>query len=138
MVYGSLGKDDKCLTYYRELQHSRQHFVDYVFSYASEDQKMRYVEKYPLLDHSFISFAIETDSDDSRNSVLEMILKGKAAVIDAISAEREFAYCSYDEGIQEKARRHAEICGDISTLTLVGVEDWTRKYTVIVWVLCTP
>jgi CHAT domain-containing protein len=122
-VYGSLGQDDKCLRYYRELQRSRQYFVDYVFSYASEDQKMSYVEKYPLLDHSFISFAIETNSDDSRNSVLEMVLKGKAAVIDAISAEREFAYCSYDEGIQVKARKHAEICGEISTLTLVGAKE---------------
>ena len=122
VLYGSLGEVDQSLAYYRKLQQSRQHFIDYVFSYASEDQKMRYIEEYPLISHSLLSFSIMTNSDEPKSCALEMILKGKAAIIDAVSAEKQIAFCSYDDEIQKKAERHAEVCGEISTVTLAGVE----------------
>ncbi|MFH1891552.1 MAG: CHAT domain-containing tetratricopeptide repeat protein [Candidatus Zixiibacteriota bacterium] len=123
LIYGSLGQADKSLECYNRLQQSRQHFIEYAFSYASEEQKMRYVEKYPLMEHSLISFAVMTDSDDSKRSALEMILKGKGAVIDAVSVERQIAYCSYDDKIQEKVEKHTGVCGEISTLTLAGANE---------------
>jgi CHAT domain-containing protein len=49
-----------------------------------------------------------------------MILKSKAVVVDAVSAEKEIAFCSYDDNIRRKAERHAEICGEIATLALAG------------------
>ena len=122
ILYGSSGEADKGIIYYKKLQQSRQHFIEYAFSYASEDQKMRYIEKYPLINQSLLSFAIGNESDESKSSALEMMLKGKAVVIDALSAERQIAYCSYDDQILKKAERHAEVCGEISTVTLVGAE----------------
>ncbi|MBU1318030.1 MAG: CHAT domain-containing protein [candidate division Zixibacteria bacterium] len=122
-IYGSLGQVDKSLECYNKLQQSRQHFIEYAFSYASEEQKMRYVEKYPLLEHSLISFAVMTDSDDSKRSALEMLLIGKGAVIDAVSVERQIAYCSYDDKIQESVERHTDVCGEISILTLAGADE---------------
>ena len=122
ILYGSLGQIDKSLTYYKKLQESREHFIEYAFSYASEDQKMRYIEEYPLVSHSLLSFVIMNDRDESKSCALEMILKGKAVVIDAISAERQIAYCAYNDQILKKAERHAEVCGEISTVTLAGAE----------------
>ncbi|MFQ6104596.1 MAG: tetratricopeptide repeat protein [Candidatus Glassbacteria bacterium] len=120
--YCALGDYDRSLSNYQKLQEARRNFIDYVFSYASEDQKIRYLEIYPLLDHSFLSFAIMDTSIQSKRSALEMILKGKAAVIDAVSAEREIAYCTDDDDILKRVKRHAEICGEIATLTLSGAE----------------
>ena len=122
ILYSSLDEANENLRYYKKLQKSRQHFIEYVFSYASEEQKMRYIEEYPLVDNSLLSFAIMNNSDDSKSCALEMLLKGKAVVIDAVSAEKQIAFCSYDEEIWKKAERHAEVCGEISTVTLVGAE----------------
>lgn len=120
VLFGSLGLPDKSVGYYRKLLRSRQRFIEYVFSYASEDQKMRYVERYPLVNHTLLSFAITNNSGDSRGTALEMMLKAKAAVIDAVAAEKQIVFCSYDDETQRKAKKHAELCGEISTLVLAG------------------
>jgi len=138
IVCGSSGKTDQSLVHYEKLQQSRQNFIEYVFSYASEDQKLRYIEKYPLLDHSLLSYAIingrkeptgsarevaEKTRTELRSTALEMALRAKAVVIDAVSAEKEIAFCSYDEEIRRKAEKHAQVCGEISALTLTGYEQ---------------
>jgi tetratricopeptide (TPR) repeat protein/CHAT domain-containing protein len=122
ILYASSGQIDKSLTCYKKLQKSRQHFVEYVFSYASEEQKMRYIRQYPLVNHSLFSFAIMANSDESRSCALEMILKGKAVVMDAVSAEKQIAFCPGNEEIQRKAERHAQVCGELSCVTLAGAE----------------
>jgi len=123
ILYGFLGEVDTSLTYYKRLQESRQSFMEYVFSYASEEQKMRYIEKYPLVDNSFLSFAIMNNINDSKSSALEMMLKGKATVVDALSAEKQVAYCANNDEIRRNAQKHNEICGEISTLALAGAEN---------------
>jgi CHAT domain-containing protein/Tfp pilus assembly protein PilF len=122
VLYGSLGEREKSLKYYGRWRQSRQRFIDYVFSYASEDQKMRYTQQYPLISHSLLSFAITNESKSSRNAALELTLKTKALVIDAVSAEKQIAFCSYNDEIRKKAERHAQVCGEISTLVLTGAE----------------
>jgi len=134
-IYGSLGKIEKILSYFNKFQQSRQQFIEDVFSYASENQKMKYIEKYPLINHSLISFAVmnnpnnlagsssektQKSANEIKNMALEMILKAKAVVIDSISAERETAHCSYNEDIQNKYKKHDEVCGDIANLALAG------------------
>jgi len=121
-VCASLGEVDQSLVHYKKLERSRENFTIYVFSYAAEEQKMKYIDEYPLVDQSLLSFAIMNNADNSKSSALEMILKGKAVVIDYISAEKEIVYCSHNDEIQKKAERHAETCGEISTLTLAGAE----------------
>jgi CHAT domain-containing protein/tetratricopeptide (TPR) repeat protein len=121
-VYCSMGEFDQALALYRRLQTSRADLLEYVFSYASEEQKMRYLEKYPLIDQSLLSFAILHPSIEANRTALDMILRGKACVIHAVAAEKEIAYCSYDEEIRKKAERHSEVCGEIATLALAGAE----------------
>ncbi len=112
------GMFTESLATYRKLQRARQNYIEEVFSYASEDQKMKYIRGYPLLDHSFLSFTDEQRSDESVRACFDMVLKGKAAILDAISAERSAAYCSYDEDIITNMEEHAEICSKISELFL--------------------
>jgi CHAT domain-containing protein/tetratricopeptide (TPR) repeat protein len=121
--YCSLGQFDRALEDYRRLLVSRKNFIDHLFSYASEEQKMRYLEKYPLIDHSLLSLAADDTSRGSWSIALEMVLKGKAIVIDAVSAEREITYCSYNEEILKKAGQHAAVCSEIASLTLTGTEN---------------
>jgi tetratricopeptide (TPR) repeat protein/CHAT domain-containing protein len=118
----SMGEFDEALENYQKLQTSREYFIEYVFSYASEEQKVRYLEKYPLIDQSLLSFALLHPSTESKRAALDMILRGKAAVIHAVAAEKEIAYCSYDEEIRQTAERHSEICGEIAALVLAGTE----------------
>jgi len=137
ILCSSLGNFGESLSCFRKLQRSRQHFIEYAFSYASEDQKMRYIREYPLIHHPFLSFAVMINrgvpegsspamsaeaGEVLNHAALEMTLKAKAAVIDAISAEREIAYHSYDKDIRKKTERHTGICGEIATLTLAGLE----------------
>jgi len=142
LLYGSSGQWEKCLHYFNKLQESRQHFIESIFAHASEDQKMNYLDKYPLISHTLLSLAIMANDaeakDDRRetaisnktafiNAALEMALKSKAVVIDALTAERQIAYSSYSDEIQVKVKEHHKVCGEIATLTLAGQKYIDRK-----------
>jgi tetratricopeptide (TPR) repeat protein len=118
--YCDLDKSAQAFQSYDRLQISRKNFIESVFCYASEGQKMRYIEKYPLIDHIFFSFVILTNDDESKLAALEMILNSKAVVIDALSAEKEVVHGSYDKEIFEKLERHEQVSGEIATLSLAG------------------
>jgi len=121
-VYASSGDFDASLKNFISAEKSRLGFIDDVFAYASEGQKINYIDKYPLINNMFLSLAAKVKSDDSKRAALEMILKGKASVVDAVAAEKEIAYYSSDKEIKGKLSELAGICGDISTITLSGVE----------------
>lgn len=125
--YCSRGDASLALRNYQSLQRSRQNFIANIFSHASEGQKARYLEMFPLIDHSFLSYAVSNPTEEAKRAALEMILRGKAAVVDAVSAEREIAYCSYDEEILETLRTHALTCGEIATLALSAGERLTPE-----------
>ena len=122
LLYGSTGEYAKSLTHFRELLKGRQYFIDNVFSYASEVQKFKYIERYPLINHALFSLAIIYNTDEAKRSALEMTLRGKAAVIDALSADKKAAYSSYDEKVIRKYERLSEVCGEIATLILSVAE----------------
>ncbi len=123
LLYCSLGKYEKAMTNYEKFNESRQDFIDYAFSYASESLKMSYIQKYPLIDHTFFSFTLLDKSKEATKPALEMTLKSKAVIIDAVSAEKEIAYCSYDDELLAKAEKHANICGEIATLAIAGINN---------------
>jgi len=134
IVWSTLNDIKESLKYYEKYQQARYDFIDYVFSFASEDQKLRYIKKYPLVNDVLLSYAVlnnpAKDSDpEEKNDLgvkkellrtaLEMVLKSKAFVVDQISAEKEIVYCSYDAAIRKKAQNLTDICSDISTLTFI-------------------
>ncbi len=119
-LYGAMEKYDQATKYYIRDWKRRRNYIDYVFSYASEKQKFRYIRNFPLIDDSHLTLSIAYDDPQIKESALEMILKSKAIVLDASAAEKEFAFCSYDPDIKLIVDNHAEICGEIATITLAA------------------
>jgi CHAT domain-containing protein/tetratricopeptide (TPR) repeat protein len=119
--HSARGQPDNALETYGRLQQSRENFIEYAFSYASEAQKMRYMEEHPLMEPSLFSFALKYGSPAGKRASLEMVLKGKAVVIDAVAAEKEAAYCSYNDEILLNLKKHSGICGDIAKLSLADI-----------------
>ncbi|MCP4633404.1 MAG: CHAT domain-containing protein [candidate division Zixibacteria bacterium] len=97
LVYGSTGEYEKYLKCTNMLLQSRYAFLNEIFSYASEEQKMRYIGKYPLINSQLLSFTVTHKIDESLLLALEMILKSKAKVLDVVSKEKEIIHCKYDE-----------------------------------------
>jgi CHAT domain-containing protein/tetratricopeptide (TPR) repeat protein len=121
LLYGSMGDYAKSLSHYKELLETKLSLIENIFSYASEQQKMRFADQYALVDGSLLSLSQMDTSRESRTHTLEMTLKGKAIVIDALSAERQMAHCLYDDHIAATEQQHKLICGKISTMTLANM-----------------
>ncbi len=121
--YRSLKDYDASLEAYRQLHYITGNFIESVFPFASEDQKFRYLEKFPLLDHSFLSFTMDYPRPEVVKSALEMVLRSKAIVIDAMAEEKKFLFCTYDDDVRKAGERHAEISDEIATLTISAAEN---------------
>ena len=109
--------------YYRRLLDSRLNFLKVIFAGASEDQKLRYAGEYSIMEHSLFSMAIIDGSRESRKLALEMLLNGKAFVLDAVAAEKKIAYCKDDDRINIIVDRLSDIYREIASLTLLGSND---------------
>lgn len=127
MLYAATKKYDKSLANYNKLIESRHKFIEDVFSYASEAQKMRYINMNPCIDHSFLSLAIMDTCKETKRCALEMILKGKAVVIDALSAEKEIEFCVHDEKIDQTEKQLADVCNKIASLSLASMNNPLTK-----------
>jgi CHAT domain-containing protein/tetratricopeptide (TPR) repeat protein len=118
LLYGSMGDYGGSLAYYKELLETKLSLIENVFSYASEDQKMRFAHQYAVVDGSFLSLARMDGSQESKVQALRMTLKGKGIVFDALSAERQIAYCLHDDNVASIEQQHKLICGKISAMSL--------------------
>ncbi|MBD3232660.1 MAG: CHAT domain-containing protein [candidate division Zixibacteria bacterium] len=120
LVYGSQERDEKCLKLFEEIRAARQHFINDIFSYASEAQKLTYINKYPLIDDPLLSFALNSNSYKARKIALEMLFDGKGVVLEAVSVEKEITYCSLDDDILRMQEELNKIGGKIANLVLSG------------------
>jgi CHAT domain-containing protein/Tfp pilus assembly protein PilF len=117
-LYAGMGDYSQSLDYYRRFLTLRQQFINYVFSFSSEEQKLRWIREYPLITGSLLSLALEYDDGQAKNLAMEMILKAKAVVIDAVMAEKQAAFCSYDKDVVDKLGKRAEVCSIIAGMLL--------------------
>jgi CHAT domain-containing protein/tetratricopeptide (TPR) repeat protein len=117
-MYAAASHEGSCLAAYCEMVESRREFVSEIFAHASEDQKLQYFRRFPVIDDSFISFALSDDNPDSHSASFNMLLHGKALIIDAVSAERQVAYCTDDEHLQALVQDHGDVCRLIANMTL--------------------
>jgi len=122
LVLGSTGEYANSVTAFRYMKDIRSSFIHSVFSYASQQQKLKYAQLYPLVDDAALSLAMEYPSIDAIELALEMVLQGKAAVLDAMMAERKYARCSLDADVDSMNDRHTEVCSAIASLTIAGVD----------------
>lgn len=121
LLYGSSSDYTNSLARFKELLTAKLSIIENVFSYASEDQKMRFADQYALVDGSFLSLVRMDESRESKVQALEMILKGKGIVFDALSAERQMAYCLHDDNVTAVEDQHRLVCEKISTMTLANM-----------------
>ena len=127
MLYGSADDFGRSVANYERMQQLRYDFIQNVFSYASEAQKMRYVSSYPLIDHSFLSLTVLDSSSDALGSALKMVLQGKAIVIDAVMAEKEAACCSFDDEVVKTHEEHERMCNLIANIALADVTNFPKQ-----------
>lgn len=120
-LLGSGDKYSESLTFYQRAQEARRDFINYCFSYASEIQKLTYVEKYPLIDNSLLSLTLVYNTPRSKKQALEMLFDGKGVVLEAVSKEKEAAYCSYDSATIQKFEELNSVGGKIATMVLEGL-----------------
>lgn len=121
LLCGLTGNYSASLASYKELLECNHSFIQNAFSYASEEQKLRYTRMYPLIEPSLLSVALLDAGSPSKLLALEMTLKGKALVIDAASAEREIAFCVYDQDILKTEEQLNQVRGEISALSLASL-----------------
>ncbi len=79
--------------------HGRREFIDRVFHYASTEQKLLYTKNHPLIYDPLFILALETNTQKTIKAASEMILRGKALVIDALSGDKAIAACESDREI---------------------------------------
>ena len=126
-AYGELcaarGDIEAAVGYFSRAFGVRHGFIDYVFSFSSDAQKLRWIGKYPLIDDSFISLALEHPSRNTLRASLEMVLKGKAAVLDALMSQAGIAQCSEDGVVTEIVQQHSRLCNMIAAMALNGTGE---------------
>lgn len=108
----------RCLKYFQKALHWRLEFMNYMFSSSSEEQKLRWLSKYPLIIHDILKAALKINNRKSAELALEMVINGKASVMDASSAMQETAYCTIDESLHGMLVRKKDISTEISNLMM--------------------
>jgi CHAT domain-containing protein/tetratricopeptide (TPR) repeat protein len=120
LVNAALDKRDRILEYYQNCLRADYRFVEYVFPSASNDQKIVYISEYPLMDFSLFTLAVELQSEELKRAALEMALRGKAFVIDALAKEKQIAFESQDSSIQALVEQLRNVQSILSTMIIIG------------------
>ncbi len=126
-LYASVGNYPESMKYFKRFMELAVQLTEYAFSYSSEAQKLRWVRQYPVLNEAFLTMALNHDDRKSRELALEMILKGKAIVIDALMAERKTAFFSEDDEVIKKINQRSELCTAIANMVLSGSRGMASK-----------
>lgn len=116
ILYAITGKSEISLRYFKQVLESRRELLDHVFSYSSEEQKRLYLSRYPLISDAFLTFALQSPSAETKDAALEMILKGKARIIEALMAEKKVSYGEYGSEARKTARQLSDIQESIAEL----------------------
>lgn len=115
---------------FNELLSHRHSFLNTVFGYASEKEKLNYLGIYPSIISSILSGAIDPSGERLQKTAFNMILRGKGMAIDAIAAEQAAAICSSDPFLDSLIEERRSICSEISGLFLSSreyAEDLPQK-----------
>jgi len=119
-IYAYSGKPAQSLMAYDKFIDHSQRFLENVFPYSSEQQKLIWISEYPLFDHTLFSLALSNGDAGSRKLALEMLLKSKAMVIEAVMAEKQAAYCHYDDATIQQLDLLNDILSQIAELSMAG------------------
>jgi CHAT domain-containing protein len=118
LIEHHLGNDELAFDYLETRLAGTRTTLQNAFTYASEGQKLRYTNLYPPVDDLFLNFALDHQSDKVLTSSFEMVLSGKALIIEALAAERAMAACAVEPHLDNVLDQHSNVCGEIAALVL--------------------
>lgn len=121
-AYVPLNRIDTALTYFGGYLNVRRTLLHRVFSFSSEQQKMQWLAFNPIMDGRVLSLATRTDDAGATALAYDMVLKGKARVLDALMTERQALLCSENPELEATQRLHADVCGLIASEAMAGGE----------------
>ncbi|MBD3233424.1 MAG: CHAT domain-containing protein [candidate division Zixibacteria bacterium] len=116
----STGRKQEALDHFINSRQSKKSFINYVFTYASEEQKLRYVKNYPYINNALLSFAQIDTSYQVRALAMEMLLDGKGLVLEASLSTRKAAYYTSDKSLLSKLEHLKQLGENIAELILSG------------------
>jgi tetratricopeptide (TPR) repeat protein/CHAT domain-containing protein len=122
-VLARSGKFNDAMKLYRSSLQLKHRFIDYAFSFSSQEQKLRWLSKYPLLDNQVLTLAAVDSNDVAPELAAWMILNGKAAVADAMIAEDRTMICSDQPAIRSAALLRSELGTRLANLSLAAVSE---------------
>ncbi len=112
-----LGEHRTSKDYFADALQRRHSFVSDVYAFACTDQKSRYLAEYPLVMDVLLDCAVQRQDSALVRIAFEMVLNGKAKIVDVLATEARSARCSRDDRINQVAASHAQICTDISAFS---------------------
>ncbi len=119
-IYAYSSETDSALGSYQMFIDKSQKYLENVFPYSSEEQRLRWIGKYPLADPVVYSLALKSGTSRAKSVALEMLLKSKAMVIEAVMAERRAAYCHYDDEVLAELDNLSTVNEQIAGLAMAG------------------
>ncbi len=117
-LYASTGKFEQSRHEFVESLQMRRKFMEYVFSSSSEMQKLRWINKYPLIETPLLSLALLDNDPETIKQACNMVLYGKSSVIDAVMAEKKAGWCSKNSEVIKRLKAREELYSEIAELTL--------------------
>jgi CHAT domain-containing protein/tetratricopeptide (TPR) repeat protein len=120
LLYGSKGDLPRVLVAYRQLLQTRQSFLFNVFVYLPEEQQLSFLHENPMIVYSLLSLALLHNKPEISSLAMEMVLRGKAAALDAATTEKRSAHCSPNADTHQALKSRFRVCSTISGLTLAS------------------
>jgi len=112
------GKPDLAGQRFSELVALRHAFLNIVFGYASEADKLAYLQWYPPIIYNYLSGAMMYPDEEVNRGVMHMVLTGKGLAIDALASEQSAAVCSSDPIVDSLLAARRSVCSEIAQLAL--------------------
>jgi len=112
------GHYDLAVQRYDELLVARRSFLKTVFGYASEQQKLAYVQAYPPIIDALICCALIQPRAETIRTALDMIVNGKGIAVDAVASEHTAAICSNDPMLDSLLDCRKKVCNEIARLSI--------------------
>lgn len=130
--YCALGNDSLALDYYNRGAEARHGFLSYIFTTASENQKLSFVSFYPPINSAFLTFAGYHSDSATIASAYRMVLNSKNMVINELMAQKEITFCNFDSALTDLYDKRNEARTSISNLILRN--DYQSADTINYWI----
>ena len=118
VIQGVTGQYAACRETLRDMYEFNLHALADIFSYASDETKLLFAQRQPPLDDKVFALALLDGDPITRDAAMEMLLKCKSLLIDALSSDRAQLMCSGDPAVRTSIATHRSICSEISNITL--------------------